>query len=111
MANTTARIKKTGKNFEIIVDLDDALKFKIGLSAFIQAETEFIFKDIKKAEKASENELKDCLSENFPQFEFMFNRLLPGRINVVSKDKYLIGKEMKSIGFTLAFNYVGSASS
>ena len=37
MTNTTARIKKTGKNFEIIVDLDDALKFKKGLSEFIQA--------------------------------------------------------------------------
>jgi len=60
MANTTARIKKTGKNFEIIVDLDDALKFKKGLSEFIQAETEFIFKDIKKGEKASEKELKDA---------------------------------------------------
>jgi ribosome maturation protein SDO1 len=60
MTNTTARIKKTGKNFEIMVDLDDALKFKKGLSAFIQAETEFIFKDIKKGEKASENELKEA---------------------------------------------------
>ena len=28
MAQTLARIKKTGKNFEILVDLDDALKFK-----------------------------------------------------------------------------------
>ncbi len=60
MTNTTARIKRTGKNFEIIVDLDDALKFKKGLSEFIQAETEFIFKDIKKGEKASEKELKDA---------------------------------------------------
>ncbi|MGY4884858.1 MAG: ribosome assembly factor SBDS [Nanobdellota archaeon] len=60
MVNTTARIKKTGKNFEIIVDLDEALKFKKGLSSFIQAETEFIFKDIKKGEKASEKELKDA---------------------------------------------------
>lgn len=58
MVNTTARIKKTGKPFEVIVDLDDALKFKKGLSTFIQAETEYIFKDIKKGEKASESELK-----------------------------------------------------
>ncbi len=62
MANTTARIKKTGKNFEIMVDLEDALKFKKGLSTFIQAETEFIFKDIKKGEKASEKELKDAFN-------------------------------------------------
>ena len=60
MVNTTARVKKTGKNFEVLVDLDDALKFKKGLSAFIQAETEFIFKDLKKGEKASESELKSA---------------------------------------------------
>ena len=44
MTNTTARIKKAGKHFEIMVDLDEALKFKKGLSSLIQAETEFIFK-------------------------------------------------------------------
>ncbi len=60
MTNTTARIKKTGKNFEIIVDLDDALKFKKGLISVISAETEFIFKDMKKGERASENELKEA---------------------------------------------------
>ena len=30
MAQTTARIKKEGKNFEVLVDLDEALKFKKG---------------------------------------------------------------------------------
>ena len=34
MTNTLARIKKAGKNFEIIVDLDGALKFKKGESGF-----------------------------------------------------------------------------
>jgi ribosome maturation protein SDO1 len=60
MTNVTARIKKAGKHFEIIVDLDAALKFKKGLSSFIQAETEFIFKDIKQGERAPENELKEA---------------------------------------------------
>src|SRR3989344_9120373 len=60
MTITTARIKKIGKHFEILVDLDNALKFKKGTSSFIQAETEFIFKDIKKGEKAPENELKEA---------------------------------------------------
>jgi ribosome maturation protein SDO1 len=60
MVNTLARIKKVGKHFEVMVDLDDALKFKKGLSNFIQAETEFIFKDMKKGEKASESELKSA---------------------------------------------------
>jgi ribosome maturation protein SDO1 len=60
MTNTTARIRKAGKHFEIMVDLDDALKFKKGLSSFIQAETDFIFKDIKQGERASENELREA---------------------------------------------------
>lgn len=60
MVNTTARIKKAGKHFEIIVDLDEALKFKKGLSSFIQAETEFIFTDVKKGEKAPEKDLKEA---------------------------------------------------
>ena len=32
--DTTARIKKAGINFEILVDLDEALKFKKGLRFF-----------------------------------------------------------------------------
>ena len=60
MVNTTARIKKVGKHFEIMVDLDDALKFRKGTSSFIKAETEFIFHDIKKGEKASEKDLKEA---------------------------------------------------
>ena len=62
MVNTTARIKKAGKHFEVMVDLDNALAFRKGNSSFIQAETEFIFKDIKKGEKASEEELKEAFS-------------------------------------------------
>ena len=60
MVNTTARIKKVGKHFEIIVDLDDALKFRKGLISSIQAETEFIFHDIKQGERAPEKDLKEA---------------------------------------------------
>ncbi len=62
MTNTTARIKKSGKNFEILVNLDDALKFKKGLISNIQAETDFVFKDMKKGERASESDLKEAFS-------------------------------------------------
>jgi ribosome maturation protein SDO1 len=58
MVTTLARIKKLGKHFEVMVDLDDALKFRKGLISSIEAETEFIFRDIKKGERAPENELK-----------------------------------------------------
>lgn len=58
MVDTTARIKKAGKNFEIIVDLDEALKFKKGLSNSPGAESDRIFKDIKKGLAASQDDLK-----------------------------------------------------
>ncbi|MEM3091381.1 MAG: ribosome assembly factor SBDS [Candidatus Pacearchaeota archaeon] len=54
MVQTTARIKHHGKNFEIIVDLDKALKYKNGESKvvdFLEAYT--IFTDVKKGLKAS----------------------------------------------------------
>ena len=56
---TTARIKKGGKHFEILVDLDKALDFKKGEGAsdFLEAET--IFTD-KKGEKASGRDLKEA---------------------------------------------------
>jgi len=60
MTNTLARIKKTGKNFEIIVDLDNALKFKKGESNFIEAEGDKIFTDSKKGQVASSSDLKEA---------------------------------------------------
>jgi ribosome maturation protein SDO1 len=60
MTDTTARIKKTGKNFEIIVNLDDALKFKKGQSTYPGAESDRIFKDLKKGLVASQDDLKSA---------------------------------------------------
>lgn len=60
MPQTIARIKKLGKTFEIIVDLDKALKFKKGeynSSDFL--ETDIIFSDVKKGLKPSEKELRE----------------------------------------------------
>jgi|SRR3989344_1266441 len=59
--NTTARIKKTGKNFEIIVDLDNALDFKKGKgSANNFLEIDKIFSDSKKGQVASSSDLKNA---------------------------------------------------
>jgi ribosome maturation protein SDO1 len=58
--NTTARIKKTGKHFEIIVDLDNALKFKKGESSETGAESDRIFTDIKRGNVASEKDLSEA---------------------------------------------------
>lgn len=60
MVNTLSRIKRSGKNFEILVDLDDALKFKKGLSSFIEAQGDKIFRDSKKGEIASVAELESA---------------------------------------------------
>ena len=60
MTQTLARIKKAGKNFEILVDLDDSLKFKKGESDFIEAEGDKIFTDSKKGQVASSSDLEEA---------------------------------------------------
>ena len=60
MVNTTARIKKAGKHFEIIVDLDDALKFRKGEVDSLAVEGDTIFSDSKKGERASSGDLKEA---------------------------------------------------
>ena len=59
MTQTTARITKAGKHFEILVDLEDALKFRKGEISEIQAEGGKIFRDLKKGEKVSPNDLTE----------------------------------------------------
>jgi ribosome maturation protein SDO1 len=58
MTQTTARIKQSGKPFEIIVDLDNALRFKKGESADF-LETDSIFSDSKKGHVAPSKDLQE----------------------------------------------------
>lgn len=58
MTNTVARIKREGKHFEIIVDLDNALKFKKGEITTIEAGNDKIFSDSRKGEAASDADLR-----------------------------------------------------
>jgi len=61
MTQTTARIKQHGKHFEIIVDLDKALKFKRGQSSGVDfLEIDRIFSDAKKGLKAPEKDLNEA---------------------------------------------------
>lgn len=60
MTNTIARIKKAGKHFEIIVDLDGALKFRKGEASSIEAEGDRIFTDSRKGQVPSENDLREA---------------------------------------------------
>ncbi len=57
---TTARIKQKGKPFEIIVDLEEAMKFKKGQSSWIESADGRIYSDIKKGNVASTNDLKEA---------------------------------------------------
>jgi len=59
MTQTIARIKQKGKHFEIIVDLDDALKFKKGESTWIQSEDDRVYTNSKIGNVASNSDLKD----------------------------------------------------
>jgi len=60
MTNTIARIKQAGKHFEVVVDLENALKFKKGEISSIQAESENIFTNTKRGEVASNSDLEEC---------------------------------------------------
>ncbi len=64
MTNTTARIKAKGKNFEIMVDVDKALKMKKGENVNIQEILGInkIFTDSKKGLHASEDDLQDAFN-------------------------------------------------
>ena len=55
-----ARLKKDGKNFEILVDCEKALEFKKGknLSLYDVLASDIIYKDSKKGERASEKDMK-----------------------------------------------------
>ena len=47
MVQTTARIKKAGKRFEILIDLDDAMKLKKDEIYSIEVEGDCIFYDAR----------------------------------------------------------------
>jgi ribosome maturation protein SDO1 len=61
MGNVIARIKANGKNFEILVDVDKALKFRKGEGRYNLNEVvaiDRIFSDSKKGEHASEKDMQ-----------------------------------------------------
>lgn len=65
MTNTTARVTKGGKHFEVLVDLDEALKLKKG-QGFIGSAllTNEIFHNLKSGERASSEDLMKFFESN-----------------------------------------------
>ncbi len=81
---TLARIRKSGLDFEILVNLDVALKFKKGLSDYMDVEGDKIFSDIKKGNVASKNDLELAFKTN--------NVLEIGKI-IVKEGEVLVDQE------------------
>ena len=68
MVNTTARIKKSGKHYEILVDLDEALKVAEGEGNInVAVLNDAVFHNLKSGERAS----MDDLESNFGTNDFM----------------------------------------
>jgi len=67
MGQTTARVKKGGKNYEILVDMDEAVKVKKGEGNINAAVlTDAVFYNLKSGEHASEGDLKDAFGTSDP---------------------------------------------
>lgn len=61
MANVTARIKVKGKHYEIMVNLDDALKFKQGKGDIMSAlDSDAVYYDLNKGTKASNADMLEA---------------------------------------------------
>ncbi len=61
MVNTTARIKKSGKHYEILVDLEEAMKVRRGedgASLNVAVLGDAVFHNLKSGERASMNDLE-----------------------------------------------------
>lgn len=56
-----ARVKKNGKNFEILVDCEKALEFRKGknISMYDILASDIVYKDSRKGEKASEKDMQE----------------------------------------------------
>jgi ribosome maturation protein SDO1 len=67
MAETIARVKKEGKHFEILVDLDEALKIRKGDGDLARAvSTDAIFYNLKAGEHASSEDLEKAFGTTDP---------------------------------------------
>ncbi len=88
MTQTTARIKKVGMPFEIIVDMESALKFKKGESSAVDfLEMDTIFSDAKKGLKAP---IKDLMEA------FKTENVLEIASRIVKEGEVLLTQEHRS---------------
>ena len=95
MTQTTARIKKGNSHFEILVDMDAALKFrKTGVgNALDFLETETIFDDAKKGNVSSKGQLENAFGTSDP-YQIAENIVKHGEI-LVNEEHRSAEHEMK----------------
>jgi len=93
MTQTTARIKQAGKHFEIIVNLEDASKFKKGEIASIEAEGDKIFTDSKKGMIASNSDLNEAFGTT--NLSDVINKIIKNGEILVSQEHRDEEKEKK----------------
>jgi len=87
MASTVARIKKIGKHFEIMVDLDKALAFRKGESSTVDfLEMDRVFSDSKKGEHASSEDIKEA---------FGTEKILEIASKIVKNGEVLVSQEYR----------------
>lgn len=66
MASTTARLKREGKHFEVLVDMDGALIYRKtgGKVGAVMLETDKVFYNLKRGDVASQEDLKKIFGTN-----------------------------------------------
>ncbi|MFH0711987.1 MAG: ribosome assembly factor SBDS [archaeon] len=94
MSQTTARIKRGGKHFEILVDLDEALRVRKGEgSVGVAVLTNAVFYNLKSGEHASAEDLE----ENFGTSDIMevAEKIIKGGEVVKTTDSIRAGHDAK----------------
>lgn len=80
MAQVTARMKVKGKHYEILVDLDDALKLKSGKGDIISAlKSSAVYYDLNKGTKASNADLIEAFAST-DLYEIATQIILKGEV-------------------------------
>jgi len=92
MTQTTARIKKDGKNFEVLVDLEEALKLRKDEGGNINSAVlgDAVFYNIKSGEHASGDDLKKAFGTDV--FEQVAEQIIR-RGEVVLSSDYIKGEQ------------------
>ena len=87
-----ARIKTRGKNFEIVIDPDNAVKFRHGKANIRDAlKSENIFKDAIKGELTSENDMKNIFktTDTLKIAEKIIKNIIPF-VKLILRDSLLV---------------------